>query len=195
MLRRSKAKEASKLTIVPHVDVDSAVASAPEHGQRESRGPSLPVDAPTTAAPAAGALKVNRTRVFMGVAAAALLAAAGWLGYDYLTAGRFTVTTDDAYVRAYTTTLGAKVSGYVAEFPVEDNTKVQAGDVIARIDDGDYRLAANSARDKMSTHEGTIERFDRQIDAQRANVEQTRAQLGSAQAAKKRMQSAVERQP
>ena len=194
MLRRSKTKEASKLTIVPHVDADSAVAGAPEHGQSESRAPSLPVVAPTTTAPAASMFKVNRTRVFMGVAAAALLAAAGWLGYDYLTAGRFMVTTDDAYVRAYNTTLGAKVSGYVSEFPVEDNTKVQAGDVIARIDDGDYRLAANAARDKIATQEATIERFDRQIDAQRANVEQTRAQLVSAQAAKKRMQSEFERQ-
>src|SRR5216684_3981610 len=172
MLRRSKAKEASKLTIVPHVDADSAVAGAPEHGKSESRGPSLPVVAPTTAAPATSALKVNRTRVFMGVGAAALLAAAGWFGYNYLTAGRFMVTTDDAYVRAYNTTLGAKVAGYVSEFLVDDNVKVRAGDVIARIDDGDYRLAADAARDKIATQEATIDRFDRQIDAQWAGVEQ-----------------------
>jgi membrane fusion protein (multidrug efflux system) len=128
-----------------------------------------------------------------GVAIAALLGA-GWFGYDYLTAGRFMVGTDDAYVRAYNTTLGAKVSGYVSEFLVEDNVKVNAGDVIARIDDGDYRLAVDSARDKIATQEATIERFDRQIDAQRANVEQARAQLVSAQAAQKRMQLEFERQ-
>src|SRR5258708_6529515 len=168
MLRRSKAKEASKLTIVPHVDADSAVAGAPEHGKSENRGPYLPVVAPTTAAPATSALKVNRTRVFMGVGAAALLAAAGWFGYNYLTAGRFMVTTDDAYVRAYNTTLGAKVAGYVSEFPVEDNTKVQAGDVIARIAHGDYRLAGNAARHKIATQEAAGRRFDRQTDTQRA---------------------------
>src|SRR5215467_3956540 len=130
----------------------------------------------------------------MGVAAAAVLAAAGWLGYDYLTAGRFIVTTVDAYVRAYNTTLGAKVAGYVSEFLVDDNVKVRAGDVIARIDDGDYHLATNAARDKIATQEATIERFDRQIDAQWAGVEQARAQLISAQAGQKRMQSELERQ-
>ena len=104
------------------------------------------------------------------------------------------VSTDDAYVRANNTTLGAKVSGYVSEFLVEDNTKVRAGDVIARIDDGDYRLAADSARDKVATQEATIERFDRQIDAQRAAVEQAQAQLVSAQAAQTRMRSEFDRQ-
>ena len=193
MLRRSKTRESSSLTLVPHADAESVRAPAP--GESESRGPALlPIVAPPTKASATSVLKAYRTRVFMGVAAVALLAVAGWLGYGYLTAGRFMVTTDDAYVRAYTTTLGAKVAGYVSEFVVEDNVKVQAGDVIARIDDGDYRLAVDAAHDKIATQEATIERFDRQIDAQRANVEQTRAQLVSAQAAQKRMQSEFERQ-
>jgi membrane fusion protein (multidrug efflux system) len=164
-------------------------------GQTESRAPSpQPMVVSPSQTPATSAIKANRTRVFMGVAAVALLAAAGWFGYDYLIAGRFMVTTDDAYVRAYNTTLGAKVAGYVSEFFVDDNVKVRAGDVIARIDDGDYRLAADAAHDKIATQEATIERFDRQVDAQRANVEQTRAQLVSAQAAQKRMQAELERQ-
>jgi len=192
MLQRSKAKEPSSLTLVPYVESESAVAPAP--GQIEGRGPLPQVVAPAAQSPATSALKANRTRVFMGVGAAALLAAAGWFGYDYLTAGRFMVTTDDAYVRAYNTTLGAKVAGYVSQFLVDDNVKVRAGDVIARIDDGDYRLAADAARDKIATQEATIDRFDRQIDAQWAGVEQARAQLISAQAAQKRMQSEFERQ-
>jgi membrane fusion protein, multidrug efflux system len=195
MLQRRKAKEPSSLTLVPYEESAVAAANARTPGQIESRAPSRhPIVVSSARAPAKSAFKVNRTRVFMGVAAAALLAAAGWFGYDYLTAGRFMVTTDDAYVRAYNTTLGAKVAGYVSEFLVDDNVKVRAGDVIARIDDGDYRLAANAAHDKIATQEATVERFDRQIDAQRANVEQTRAQLVSTQAAQKRMQSELERQ-
>jgi membrane fusion protein (multidrug efflux system) len=147
----------------------------------------------TAKAPATARPKVNRKLVFMG-AASAMLLAASWLGYEYLTVGRFVVTTDDAYVRAYNTTLGAKVAGYVSEFLVEDNTRVRAGDVIARIDDGDYRLAAEAARGKIATQEATIARFDWQIDAQRATIEQMRAQLVSAQAAQKRMHSEFERQ-
>jgi len=196
MLQRRTTKEPSSLTLVPpspseHTEIRPTTAS----GQIESRGPlPQPVIAQAGQDSATAILKAARKRMFIGAAAAAVLAAAGWLGFDYLTVGRFTVTTDDAYVRAYNTTLGAKVAGYVSEFLVDDNTKVRAGDVIARIDDGDYRLATDSARDKIATQEATIERFDRQIDAQRANVEQTRAQLVSAQAAQKRMQSELERQ-
>jgi membrane fusion protein, multidrug efflux system len=184
----TKIMESSTITLLPHSE--PARADAPS--QSENRGP-FPV--PTSAAqPSSSKPGTLRTRLLMGGVAIAALLGAGWFGYDYLTVGRFMVGTDDAYVRAYTTTLGAKVSGYVSEFLVEDNVKVFAGDVIARIDDGDYRLAVDSARDKIATQEATIERFDRQVEAQRANVEQTRAQLTSAQAAQKRAQLEFERQ-
>jgi len=179
MAQRTKATEASRLTVVP----------AETEATPESRGPA----AVETKAPAKGALKANRKRILLGAAAAVLLAAS-WFGYDYMTTGRFLISTDDAYVRAYNTTLGAKVSGYVSAFPVDDNTKVHAGDVIVRIDDGDYRLAVNSARDKVATQEATIARFDPQIAAQHAAVEQAKAQLISAQAAQIRMQSEYDRQ-
>ena len=52
-----------------------------------------------------------------------ILAGAGWFGYHYATVGRFMVSTDDAYVRANNTTLGAKVPGYVADITVDDNTR------------------------------------------------------------------------
>ena len=88
------------------------------------------------------------------------------------------VSTDDAYVQAYNTTLAAKVPGYLANVAVTDNTRVHAGDVIATIDDGDYRLAVDSARDKVATQEATIARIGHQIDAQEAAVEQTQDPTG-----------------
>jgi membrane fusion protein (multidrug efflux system) len=127
-------------------------------------------------------------------AALALLAGAGWYGFDYVTAGRFMVSTDDAYVRADATTLAAKVAGYVATIDVKDNAYVHAGDVIARIDDGDYRLAVAAARDKAATQEATVGRIGQQITAQQASVAQANAQLASAQAGATRAQSELERQ-
>lgn len=138
-------------------------------------------------------LKANRQRVLMGVAALAV-AGLGWWGVSYVTTGRYLVSTDDAYVRADTTTLAAKVSGYVAQVAVGDNEYVRAGDVIARIDDGDYRLALESAREKVATQEATVARFGRQIEAQQAMVTQSQAQLTSAQAQAKRAQLELERQ-
>ncbi len=140
-----------------------------------------------------GILKNNRNRILMGVGALAVLGA-GWFGVNYFTTGRYLVSTDDAYVRADATTLAAKVSGYVAQVAVADNAYVHAGDVIARIDDGDYRLAVDAARDKVATQEATVARIGRQVDAQRALVTQAQAQFLSAQAQAKRAQLELERQ-
>jgi membrane fusion protein, multidrug efflux system len=136
----------------------------------------------------------SRRKIALGVVAALAAAVAGWFGYDYVTVGRFTVSTDDAYVQAYNTTLAAKVAGYVASVPVTDNTAVRSGDVIATIDDGDYRLAVDSAREKVATQEATIARMAHQIAAQEAAVEQARTQLASAQAGARRMELELNRQ-
>jgi len=136
----------------------------------------------------------SRRKLLFGGIAVAALGAAGWFGYDYVTVGRFTVSTDDAYVQAYNTTLAAKVPGYVASVPVSDNASVHAGDVIATIDDGDYRLAVDSAREKVATQEATVARMAHQIAAQEAAVAQARTQLVSAQAGATRAELELNRQ-
>ncbi len=159
----------------------------------EVTGPSAHSEAEAARPGVRAVLKANRKRVLMGVAAL-VVAGLGWWGVTYITTGRYLVSTDDAYVRADATTLAAKVSGYVAQVTVGDNEYVQAGDVIARIDDGDYRLAVEAARDKVATQEATVARFGRQIEAQQAMVTQAQAQLTSAQAQAKRAQLELERQ-
>jgi membrane fusion protein, multidrug efflux system len=197
MLQRKKTADAAHLTVVPPGQTgEAAVDVAPSPSvDAEARGapqPEAKAEAPAEAP--ATARKSGRKRILMGAAAIVVLTGGAWFGYDYATVGRFLVSTDDAYVRANNTTLGAKVSGYLAELPVEENTKVRAGDLIARIDDGDYRLAVDQARDKVATQSATISRFDRQIEAQRSAVAQAQAQLASAQAGRTRMQLEYERQ-
>jgi membrane fusion protein (multidrug efflux system) len=148
---------------------------------------------PVTPAKKARRRRSRRALVLAGVAALALIVA-GWFGFDWLTVGRFMVSTDDAYVQAYNTTLAAKISGYVANVAVTDNTRVRAGDVIATIDDGDYRLAVDSARAKVATQEATIARIGHQIVAQQAAVEQAQTQLASAKAAATRTELELDRQ-
>ena len=170
-------------------------------GQPAAEGPA---QAPALAAPAERAppLPVGRNRprrarrrkLAFGMLLAAALGTAGWFGYDWWTVGRFTVSTDDAYVQAYNTTLAAKVPGYVASVAVTDNTFVRSGDVVATIDDGDYRLAVDSARGKVATQEATIARIAHQIIAQEAAVEQAKTQLVAAQAAATRMELELVRQ-
>ncbi|WP_245926798.1 HlyD family secretion protein [Breoghania corrubedonensis] len=103
-------------------------------------------------------------------------------GYSWWAHGRFFETTDDAYVSADITTILSKVSGHVAAVEVDDNQTVKAGDVLVRLDDGDYRLAVRSAEDGIASAKATVERIDRQIDAGRASVEQAKASVDAAAA-------------
>jgi len=194
MLQRKKNYEGSTFRVVaePQSPV-SRLESTAESREAHSRAPETP---PTDAAiktKLTAALKANRKRGVMGVAALALIGVA-WFGYNYITAGRYMVSTDDAYVRADATTLAAKVSGYVSSIDADDNAFVHAGDVIARIDDGDYRLAVDAARGKIATQQAAVDRIGQQIPAQRALVDQAKAQLISAQAAATRAQSELDRQ-
>jgi membrane fusion protein (multidrug efflux system) len=59
---------------------------------------------------------------------------------------------------------------------------VTRGQVLATIDDGDYRNAVEAAEARIATQEATIERIGRQIDGQRAAIDQAKAQAQSAKA-------------
>ena len=169
---------------------------AGETKRRPAETPVAPAaDKPAAASTASAAPKSGNRKEFvmMGVALLVALAAAGY-GVHYLLVGRFYVSTDDAYVRANNTTLGARVSGHIAAILPGDNTLVHTGEVILRIDDGDYRIAVEAARSKIATQEATIERIGRQVTAQESAVEQASATLVSAEAGLKRAGLDYERQ-
>lgn len=183
-----RAAQAMQIASVSEADAGNPVALREQPAARTPASP-LPVQAPAVTAPP----RRQRRKMALIGGALALAVAAGWFGYRYLTVGRFIVSTDDAYVHADTTTLAAKVSGYISAVAVADNTLVHAGDVVARIDDGDYQLAADAARGKVATQQATVARIAQQITAQQAAVVQAQAQLASAQAAETRTQAELKR--
>src|SRR5262249_33111055 len=87
-----------------------------------------------------------------------------------------------------------RVSGHIAAIMPTDNSLVHAGDVVIRIDDGDYRIAVDAAKTRIATQEATIERIGRQVAAQESAVEQAQANLASAEAGLKRAGLDYERQ-
>jgi membrane fusion protein, multidrug efflux system len=145
-----------------------------------------PAAPPAAAAPSEAPKSGKRKKlVLSGIGLLLALAAAAY-GVHYLLVGRFFISTDDAYVRANSTTLGARVSGHIAAILPNDNVVVHAGDVIFKIDDGDYRIAVDAARTRIATQQATIDRIGRQVTALESAVEQANAQVVSADAGLKR---------
>ncbi len=153
-----------------------------------------PAAPPAAVAPQAAAAKPGRKRfILIGFVALLALAGASYAVY-YTLIGRFYVSTDDAYVRANNTMLGARVAGHIAAIMPRDNALVHAGDVIFRIDDGDYKIAVDAARTRIATQQATIARIGRQVVASESAVEQAQANLASAEAGLKRAGLEYDRQ-
>jgi membrane fusion protein (multidrug efflux system) len=104
---------------------------------------------------------------------------AGYLYWDY--ASHFE-STDDAFIAARQFTIAPKVPGYLTAVPVTDNEHLAAGQVIARIDDRDYRNALNEARAQVAAARANIENIDA-IVVQQAQIRANQAQVDQAQAA------------
>jgi membrane fusion protein, multidrug efflux system len=105
---------------------------------------------------------------------------AGYLYWDY--ASHFE-STDDAFIAARQFTIAPKVPGYLTAVPVTDNEHVVAGQVIARIDDRDYRNALAEAKAQVAAARANIENIDAQIVVQQAQIRANQAQVDQAQAA------------
>src|SRR4029453_2147958 len=101
--------------------ISAADAAGPELTQtgeiRALRAPEVtPLITGQTPKKQAGKRPVRRL-LLVGASLLAL-AGAGHLGWQYWTTGRFEVSTDDAYVKADSTTIAPKISGYIADVPV-----------------------------------------------------------------------------
>jgi membrane fusion protein (multidrug efflux system) len=132
-----------------------------------------PVPAPVPAAKPAGRLR----RLLLAGAAVAALAGASWYGFDYWTVGRFVVSTDDAYVRADNTTIAPKVSGYLREVLVGDNEHVKAGQVLARIDERDFKVALDQARADVAAAQATVTSKQAQLEVQQSIIAAAKATI------------------
>src|SRR5215472_9466617 len=77
-----------------------------------------------------------------GLLCLALALPAGYLYWDYTSHFE---STDDAYIASRQFAIAPEVSGYITAVPVTDNEHLNAGAVIARIDNRTYRAALDQA--------------------------------------------------
>lgn len=165
-----------------------ARARAPNNKEPESRSPlTAPQSDHSNAAPAGeradkrrkGFLRSHPLLTFFGLILIALGAAAGFVYWNH--AAHFE-TTDDAFIASRPFAIAPKVSGYITNVPVTDNQHVDAGGVIARIDDRDYRNAFEQAKAQVASAEAGVRNIDAQIVVQLAQINSFQAQVDKAQA-------------
>ncbi len=148
------------VTSAPHHDGKTHDATANEHRRRR--------------------LSI-RAFVLVGAAVAAA-AGASVAGSHYWTVGRFQVSTDDAYVKADTTVIAPKVPGYIRDVLVTDNQPVNAGQVLARIDDRDLTAALDQAKANEQAAAASVQNVDAQIVAQGSAIRQSDAAVAAGSA-------------
>ena len=140
----------------------------------EREAPYLARDRDDGDEPRNGLLRRYPLAFFLGLLLFILVMASGYLYWDY---ARHFESTDDAFIAARQFAIAPKVSGYITAVPVTDNQHVAAGDVIARIDERDYRIALEQAQAQVAAAEASIQNIDAQIDVQQAQIGASQAQV------------------
>lgn len=126
---------------------------------------------PVAAAQTAPARETNRWRLPLMVLGPVVVALAA--AYFYFTGGRYE-STDDAYVQTAHVDISANVAGRVTELAVHDNQAVKKGDLLFRLDDAPFRIAAEEAAAQLSSAR-------LQVETLKANYRQRQAELAQSQ--------------
>ena len=105
------------------------------------------------------------------------VAATGWF---YFTGGRY-VETDNAYVKADKTTIGAEVSGRVLHVAVKENQHVNKGDLLFSVDPKPYELAVAQAKSELNNTVIDLKTIKSQYQSKLANIAVSKSQLAYAQ--------------
>lgn len=82
--------------------------------------------------------------------------------------------TQNAYVGGDITRISARVQGYLRDLPVGDNQPVRAGDVVAEIEDDDYRAERDQAQANLQAAEAQVAAIAAQQRELVAQISQSR---------------------
>ena len=162
-------------SVVADAEVGPAVATAPGAAVADDiASPPLP--------------RLSRRVLTICAAVSIIVAALATFGHHWWTVGRFTESTDDAYVGGDITVIAPKVSGFIARVAVTDNQIVHAGDVLVELDNRDYVAARARAVAAVAAQEAAIANLSATRHLQEAIIAQAQAGINSADAEIERSQ-------
>ncbi len=107
-------------------------------------------------------------------------------------------STDDAYTEGNAVAFAPKVSGYVTQLNVDDNTIVHKGELLLRIDPRDYIASREQAKAALPLAQAQLSSAQVELEINRvrapATLQQAQAQLAQAQANQAQAQREYNRQ-
>lgn len=112
----------------------------------------------------------------LAIAVLAAIAGPHLLGNDHRQ------STNDAYVSADYTVVAPKVAGFIKQVLVEDNQQVQAGQLLATLDDRDYQAALDAAQAQLLVARAQSADARATLERQAALIAQAEAAVKAAQA-------------
>lgn len=137
-----------------------------------------------------GAFRKRRGLVLLIVAGSAVILVAVLLWWLH---ARKYESTDDAFIDARTVQISSQVSAAIVDVPITDNQLVQAGTVLVRLDDRDFKAQSDQAKAQIAQARAGISNLVAQIAAQQARIEEAKKQVAQAQAALTFAQQQAER--
>jgi membrane fusion protein, multidrug efflux system len=102
-------------------------------------------------------------------------------------------TTDNAYVQAETVQVSSQLEGNVAEVLVEDNQKVEAGQLLVRLDPSDPQARLAQANANLAALQAAVRSVDDKASLEQAVILERAAGVASAEAAAERARLDLER--
>ncbi|EAS48163.1 putative multidrag resistance protein [marine gamma proteobacterium HTCC2207] len=103
------------------------------------------------------------------------LAIAAVAAYFYIVGGRY-METDNAYLKAGMLSIASEISGKVVEVSVADNGRVEAGQLLFRVDDQPYQIALARAEANLIKVGGDVESLKADYLNKLADLEQSKTQ-------------------
>jgi len=130
------------------------------------------------------------TPLLLSLLAIAVIVTITW-NWNSWEGGRSEQQTDDAFVHADVTPLSTKIAGIVRDVTVGDFQQVHKGDILAQLQDDDYRAQVAQATAAVEAAKAAIEDNlrqrqlqDTQIERSLAGIDQAQAQMAAANAGK-----------
>ena len=143
-----QSDQPGSISVQPTANGDASAAHEVGRGGTAKRPRPVPQEAP----------KAGRTRQLLaGVFGVAVLAVLLAFGIPWVKAMLNTVSTDDAFVNGHVTFVAPRVAGQISRVLVNDNNRVQKGDLLVELDKEPYRVAVSEKQAAVDTAQADLQ--------------------------------------